>query len=144
MTQAGQALDRAIELQPDLVLLDIEMPELSGFEVCQQLKTNPLTSDVSVIFISAHAESEFEFSSLAFGAIDFIARPFNRAICRLRVQNHLTLQQQSKALLLSKQQLHAEKQRLHVTLNAIGDAVIATDTEGVITMMNPIAEQMTG
>ena len=144
VTQAKLAQERAIELQPDLVLLDIEMPELSGFEVCQQLKTNPLTCAMSVIFISAHAESEFEFNSLAFGAIDFIARPFNRAICRLRVQNHLTLQQQSKVLLLSKQQIHAEKQRLHVTLNAIGDAVIATDTDGAVTMMNPIAEQMTG
>lgn len=144
VTQAEHALERAIELQPDLLLLDIEMPGISGFEVCQQLKNNPLTCEMSVIFISAHAEPEFEFNSLAFGAIDFIARPFNRAICRLRVQNHLTLQQQSKALLLSKQQIHAEKQRLDVTLNAIGDAVIATDTDGAVTMMNPIAEQMTG
>ncbi|MDX5408197.1 MAG: EAL domain-containing protein [Chromatiaceae bacterium] len=144
VTQAVQARDRAIELQPDLVLLDIEMPDLSGFEVCQQLKTHPLTCNVSVIFISAHTEPEFEFNSLAFGAIDFIARPFNRAICRLRVQNHLTLQQQSKALLLSQQQIYAEKQRLDVTLNAIGDAVIATDIDGLVTMMNPIAEQMTG
>lgn len=138
------AVGLAIDLQPDLILLDIEMPGITGFEVCQRLKNTPLTCDISIIFVSAHGEAEFEFNSLAYGAIDFISRPFNRAICRLRVQNHLTLQQQANALLLSKQKLYAETQRLQVTLNAIGDAVIATDTEGAVTMMNPIAEQMTG
>ncbi|MEO3679162.1 EAL domain-containing protein [Rheinheimera sp. FR7-31] len=144
VTVAKEAFERALELQPDLVLLDIEMPDITGFAVCQQLKNHPLTSEMSVIFISAHTEAEFEFNSLAQGAIDFIGRPFNRAICRLRVQNHLTLQQQAKALQRKSYQLHDEKQRLQITLNAIGDAVIATDTAGLITLMNPIAERMTG
>jgi diguanylate cyclase (GGDEF)-like protein/PAS domain S-box-containing protein len=144
VVDSREALDKALELQPDIILLDIEMPELNGFEVCKQLKNHPATSDISVIFISAHTEAEFEFNSLSYGAVDFIGRPFNRAICRLRVQNHLLLQQQAKALQLGKQQIYAEKQRLQVTLNSIGDAVIATDTDAVITFMNPIAEQMTG
>lgn len=138
------AVDKAIELQPDVILLDIEMPQLSGFEVCQQLKSHPLTNAISVVFVSAHSEAEFEFSSLAYGGVDFIARPFNRAICRLRVQNHLLLQQQTKALKQSRQAVYAETQRLKVTLNSIGDAVIATDTAAKITFMNPIAENMTG
>ena len=144
VVNSRDAFDKALELQPDIVLLDIEMPQLNGFEVCKQLKNHPLTSAISVIFISAHTEAEFEFNSLSYGAVDFIGRPFNRAICRLRVQNHLLLQQQAKAIQLSKQQIYAEKQRLQVTLNSIGDAVIATDTQAMITFMNPIAEQMTG
>lgn len=139
-----QAFSWVLEHQPDLVLLDIEMPGLNGFEVCKQLKNNPLTAAISVIFISAHTEAEFEFNSLSYGGIDYISRPFNRAICRLRVQNHLLLQQQAQAVLQSRQALFAEKQRLMVTLNSIGDAVIATDTDGCITFMNPIAERMTG
>ena len=144
VVDSTQAYDKALELQPDVVLLDIEMPQLNGFEVCQQLKNSPLTRDISVIFISALTEAEFEFSSLSYGAVDFIARPFNREICRLRVQNQLILQQQAKALRLGQLQLHAEKQRLQVTLNSIGDAVVATDIDGNITFMNPIAERMTG
>lgn len=139
-----KAFDKAVTLQPDIILLDIEMPGMSGFDVCKLLKNNPQTAAISVIFISAHTEAEVEFHSLAYGAVDFIGRPFNRAICRLRVQNHLMLQQQAKALLESKQHLYAEKQRLQVTLNSIGDAVIATDIDAVITFMNPIAERMTG
>ncbi len=144
VSKSTEALSKAQELLPDVILLDIEMPEMSGFEVCKLLKHDPLTADISVIFISAHTEAEFEYSSLAYGAVDFIARPFNRAICRLRVQNHLLMQQQAKALLYSKQHIYAEKQRLQVTLNSIGDAVIATDTEAKVTYMNPIAEHMTG
>ena len=144
VVNSNEAFERALELQPDIILLDIEMPELNGFEVCKQLKNHPLTANISVIFISAHSEAEFEFNSLSYGAVDFIARPFNRAICRLRVQNHLLMQQQAKALQRSKQHIYAEKQRLLVTLNSIGDAVIATDVDACITFMNPIAEKMTG
>jgi diguanylate cyclase (GGDEF)-like protein/PAS domain S-box-containing protein len=144
VNDSTEAFSKAQELLPDVILLDIEMPEMDGFEVCKLLKQDPLTCNISVIFISAHTEAEFEFSSLAFGAVDFIGRPFNRAICRLRVQNHLLMQQQAKALLQSKQHIHAEKQRLQVTLNSIGDAVIATDIDAKITFMNPIAEHMTG
>ena len=97
VTDSTQAYEKALQLQPDVILLDIEMPQLNGFEVCQQLKNSPLTCDISIIFISALTEAEFEFNSLSYGAVDFIARPFNREICRLRVQNHLILQQQAKA-----------------------------------------------
>src|SRR5690606_7348595 len=144
VVDSTQAYDKAMELQPDVILLDIEMPQFNGFEVCQQLKSSPLTCDISVIFISARTEAEFEFNSLSNGAVDFIARPFNREICRLRVRNHLMLQQQARALKLSQQQVYAEKQQLQVTLNSIGDAVIATDVNGCITFMNPIAERMAG
>lgn len=143
-TSGKEALAKATELMPDVILLDIEMPGMSGFDVCRQLKDNPLTQAISVIFVTAHAEAEFEFHSLSYGAADFIARPFNRAICRQRVQNHLQLQLQAKALQQSKDALYAESQRLLVTLMSIGDAVIATDTSGLVTFMNPIAEHMTG
>ncbi|MDP5142086.1 EAL domain-containing protein [Rheinheimera baltica] len=144
VTNGLEALDKAIELQPHVILLDIEMPEINGFEVCKLLKNHPLTAAISIIFISAHTEAEIEFNSLSFGAVDFIGRPFHREICRARVKNHLVLQQQAKELAQSKQALFVEKQRLLVTLNSIGDAVVATDIDGRVTFLNPIAEKMTG
>ena len=143
-TSGKEALAKATELMPDVILLDIEMPGMSGFDVCRQLKEQPQTQAISVIFVTAHSDAEFEFHSLSYGAADFIARPFNRAICRQRVQNHLQLQLQAKALQHSKDALYAESQRLLVTLMSIGDAVIATDASGLVSFMNPIAEHMTG
>ena len=60
VTDSTQAYEKALQLQPDVILLDIEMPQLNGFEVCQQLKNSPLTCDISIIFISALTEAEFE------------------------------------------------------------------------------------
>ena len=80
--------------QPDLIVLDISMPELSGFDVCKQLKTSPSTASIPVIFITSHSDTENEQSALSLGAIDFISKPIDIEMCRMRVKNHLTLQSQ--------------------------------------------------
>lgn len=138
------ALEKAYRLQPDLILLDIEMEGMSGFEVCDALKKNPVTNEIPIIFVSSHSEDKIQHHSLKNGAIDFISRPFNPDICRLRVRNHLLIRLQAKAIQEKSRQLYAESQRLLVTLKSIGDAVITTDTDGCVTFMNPIAEHLTG
>lgn len=138
------ALEKADNLLPDLILLDIEMEGMSGFDVCQTLKQSPRTKDIPVIFISAHSEDKIEHRSLNYGAVDFISRPFSPEICRVRVRNHLLIRLQAKSILEKSRQLFAESQRLLVTLKSIGDAVIATDANGHVTFMNPIAEHLTG
>ncbi|WP_343844983.1 two-component system response regulator [Bowmanella denitrificans] len=254
-----QALELADKLRPKVVLLDIDLPGIDGFEVCRRLKTNPSTSECAVVFVTSHSESSYEYHSLSQGGIDFIGKPIDLGLCRLRVKNQLILQQRTEALQVAKDDLHElvtqvpvfiscwskklenlfsndfggdwfginakamtdqpmqhvfpaslynliqekiqeglplgtftvymperpndieyaqvyltarrmqeeeigflltlvdvtsvrrakhdlmlEKERLKVTLNSIGDAVIATDTDGRVTFMNPIAERMTG
>ena len=85
------ALAAAEKNHPDLVLLDIQMPGMSGYEVCSALKANPGLYDVPVIFLTAMSHQEEEVIGLKIGAVDYITKPFNPDIVRLRVQNHLEL-----------------------------------------------------
>lgn len=84
-----QALDRAQELQPDLILLDVLMPDMSGHQVIQRLKHDDATRQIPVIFISALDTPEDEERGLDLGAVDYIAKPFHPSIVRKRVRNHL-------------------------------------------------------
>ncbi|WP_395703798.1 diguanylate cyclase [Aquabacterium sp.] len=97
-TSGEQALKLALEKQPDLVLLDVVMPGLDGFEVCQQLKRDAATADIPVIFVTAHSDEAGETRGLDAGAVDFIAKPFNPRVVRARVKTHLTLKRQSDLL----------------------------------------------
>ena len=132
------------KISPDIIILDIAMPEMDGWQVCKELKSNPITQAIPIIFITGVDQPDAEELALAQGAIDFITKPFDPKICQLRVKNQLKLVSQSKILQHAEQALFYEKERLRITLESIGDAVIATDTKGYITFMNPIAERMTG
>lgn len=94
--------EKAIELcrtkQPDLALLDVMMPGLDGYEVCTQLKTDALTRDIPVIFITARHEVADETRGLEVGAIDFISKPFSAPIVQARVRNHLQMKRQADQL----------------------------------------------
>lgn len=78
-------------LQPDLILLDIMMPEMDGHEVLRRLRADPATSGIPVIFITAMAAEEDEERGLELGAVDYISKPFVPAIVQARVQTHLEL-----------------------------------------------------
>ena len=94
---------RALEIArseptPDIILLDIMMPEMSGHEVCRLLKKDPHTADIPVIFVTAKAEVEDEKQGLDMGAVDYITKPFNPEIVEARVRNQLSLHQQQAEL----------------------------------------------
>lgn len=93
-----EALRLAAEWQPDLVLLDVQMPDLSGFEVCARLKRDPLLADVPVIFITAHDDTEQELLGLELGAVDFIGKPPRGPLVLARVRTHLRVKQMADAL----------------------------------------------
>ncbi|KPH94261.1 diguanylate cyclase [Pseudoalteromonas porphyrae] len=254
-----EAIEKATQFLPDVILLDIELPDINGFEVCINLKNNPRICNATVIFVTSHSGNQFEHQSLELGGIDFIQKPIDLRICRLRIKNHLKMKQQEALLCIAEKDLHTlvsqvpvyisywskefinlfnndfsgqwfikkteqsigrfsedilpaelnseiilrassniekhifevkletshnkiehvqahlnigkdengiqgilltltditsikqakkslatESERLRVTLNSIGDAVIATDEHANITFMNPIAERMTG
>ncbi len=83
---------------PDLILLDIMMPGLSGYDVCQQLKANPDTRDIPVIFVTAMSEVEDEKRGLELGAVDYITKPVSPPIVLARVRTHLALYDQNREL----------------------------------------------
>jgi putative two-component system response regulator len=98
-TNGEQALQRShAEPKPDLILMDIMMPGMSGLEACQALKADPQTEDIPVIFVSAMSEEMDETQGLAVGAIDYITKPISPAIVSARVKNHLELQAARKKL----------------------------------------------
>ena len=88
---AAQAMELALAHAPDLVVLETRLSELDGFELCRQLKTDPQTEDIPVIFLTAFDEGDNEIRGLELGAIDFIAKPIRPAALALRINNHLAL-----------------------------------------------------
>jgi putative two-component system response regulator len=86
-----KALALALQEPPDLVLLDVMMPGLTGLEVCRQLKANPLTQHVPVIFVTTLSDPQHEAEGFAAGAVDYIAKPVSGPIVQARVRNHLSL-----------------------------------------------------
>jgi diguanylate cyclase (GGDEF)-like protein len=97
-TGGEQALALCLEKQPDLVLLDVVMPGIDGFEVCRRLKADAGTQHIPVIFVTASSDEAAETRGLDAGAVDFITKPINPAIVRARVKTHLTLKAQSDLL----------------------------------------------
>jgi len=91
-------LKRAKFIRPDLILLDIMMPDMDGFEVCRQLKQDIELQDIPVIFLTAKTASKDVVEGLRLGAVDYITKPFHHEELRTRVQTHLTLQAQKKQL----------------------------------------------
>ncbi|OHX19806.1 two-component system response regulator [Chromobacterium sphagni] len=260
-TSGQAALEMALRAVPDLILLDIEMPGMDGYAVCQAIKATPQLSDVPVIFVTSHDQDVHELHALNIGGVDFLHKPLNVPVARARIQTQLALQSKTRQLAAAQrdladvlqrlpafvaywnadlcnefandeaghwfgidadamrgmsaravlgeanfaalepllldalggdspsfdlsltrrdgcvlhgqvalvhrpqpggrpgclmlitdvterkraeQALRDEKERIRITLNSIGDAVIATDPAGCVTFLNPIAEEMTG
>jgi putative two-component system response regulator len=109
---------------PDLILLDIMMPGLSGYEVCEQLKRDPATRSIPIIFLTAMAATENETRGLELGAVDFVTKPVNPPIVLARVATHLRLKDAADFLRDQNTFLEAEVQRRTRDLIAIQDVTI--------------------
>ncbi|MBD8529241.1 MULTISPECIES: diguanylate cyclase [unclassified Massilia] len=94
----AQALERATRHVPDLILLDVMMPDMSGFDVLRRLRAAPQTEHISVIFISGLNRPEDEAAGLKMGASDYIAKPYNATVVLARVALHLQLVRQRRLL----------------------------------------------
>ncbi|MCP5420047.1 MAG: diguanylate cyclase [Gammaproteobacteria bacterium] len=90
-TNGADALTIAREQRPDLILLDVLMPEMTGYDVCKQLKQDTLTQDIPVLFLTAKDQKEDEEIGLGLGAVDYLTKPARASIVRLRVKIHLEL-----------------------------------------------------
>lgn len=97
-TSGEQAITVCQAQQPDLILLDVVMEGMDGYEVCRRLKAGPQTQGIPIIFITAQQQESEELLGLELGAVDFISKPINPVIVKARVRTHLTLKLQSDLL----------------------------------------------
>jgi len=112
------------ESPPDLILLDIMMPGMDGYEVCQRLKAEPKSRDIRVIFLTAKAEVEDERKGFELGAVDYITKPISPPILQERVKTHLALKASSDFLRDKSAYLEQEVARRTAEVMAIQDVTI--------------------
>ena len=118
------------EPRPDMILLDVMMPDMDGYEVCRRLKANPLTAGIPVIFITAMNTDEDEARGLQLGAVDYITKPINPAITQARIRTHLALHDQNRELeqKVRERTAELEKTRLEI-IQRLGRAAEFKDNE---------------
>ena len=126
----ADALATVEKQRPDLILLDVMMPSMDGYEVCRRLKADPRYRDIPVIFCTAKAEESDESAGFELGAVDYIAKPVRAAVVKARVKTHLALSQQKEELARAAERLHDDliQSRLQ-TLQILGRAAEFKDNE---------------
>jgi putative two-component system response regulator len=118
------------EPTPELILLDVMMPGMDGFQVCSHLKSNPATSSIPIIFVTALTDAADEARGLAVGAVDYVTKPINPPIVKARIRTHLALYHQSRTL---EDQVRIRTRELretqHALLHCLGRAAEFRDNE---------------
>ena len=115
-TSGLTGIELAESSPPDLVLLDVMMPDVDGFEVCRRLKGDVRLAHIPVVFITAVTDFETESEGLSLGAVDYITKPFKAELVKLRIKSIL-------ALTTMTQQLKESEERLRLVMNATGDGI---------------------
>ncbi|MCP4352657.1 MAG: response regulator [Desulfobacterales bacterium] len=132
-----KALEIAGKIQPDLILLDIMMPKMDGFEVCTKLKQSPKTREIPIIFLTARTEIDDVVKGFELGAVDYVTKPFEKEELLVRVRTHLKLKQTEKAL---KQALDENKtaRKAAEAANQAKNIFLANISHEIRTPMNAI------
>lgn len=131
VAQNGESAIKTVHKKhPDLVLLDINMPGLSGYDVCRNIKENKDTADIPVIFLTAHSEIEHIVEGFSLGAVDYVTKPFNEEELLSRVRTHLELKKAKSEL----EQKNDELQEVLATKDKLF-SIIAHDLKGPIASM---------
>ncbi len=134
-------LEVASHLKPDLILLDVMMPDMDGFEACQRLRATPTLADIPVIMVTALDDRQSRVRGLEAGANDFISKPVDRTELRARVR---TITQLNAQRLQHLQELEFERDRIRAILESLREAVVVTNPDGVIQYANPATSTLTG
>lgn len=166
------AIKRADYALPDLILLDVMMPGIDGYETCRRLKSMESTKDIPVIFMTALAETGHKVKGLKVGAVDYVTKPFQREELLARIALHLQNRDLTKRLQEAKELLEArveertvelartisalhdemiarergeeERARLATAIEQAAEAIFMADAQWVFTYVNPAFEQMSG
>jgi phosphoserine phosphatase RsbU/P len=143
-TNGAKALDLVrTGPNPDLILLDVMMPEMDGFEVCMRLKLDPATRDIPVVFLTGMTEVEDETRGFEVGGVDYIHKPFSQAVVRARVHNHLMLrdarEKLAQQLAVIRTELETARQIQLSILPREAPSVAALDIAARYTPMTSVA-----
>ncbi|MBD2517841.1 response regulator [Nostoc sp. FACHB-973] len=152
VTKGSTGLRGANAVPPDLILLDVNMPEMNGYEVCQNLKANDRTREIPVIFISALGDVLDKIKAFAVGGVDYITKPFQLEEVLARIENHLTIRQLQQQLQAQNQQLQqeidnrtkAEEKFTKVFRSSPNPIAIATVSEARFLDVNPSFLRISG
>jgi diguanylate cyclase (GGDEF)-like protein/PAS domain S-box-containing protein len=140
-----EGLERAKLVLPDLILLDVMMPGIDGFETCRRLKMIEGTRDIPVIFMTALAGTSDKVKAFAAGAVDYVSKPFQVEELLARINTHLTLRATQQQLIRQNAQLHESETRYRRLFEEAKDGVLLFDFEsGLITDVNPSTVSMLG
>lgn len=132
-TDGSQALKIINEIKPDLILLDIIMPEIDGYEVCKKIKSSEETSGIPIIFITAKTETEDIVKGFSLGAVDYVTKPFNSVELLARVKTHIELKlarDRQEELIASLKEALAEVKQLSSILPICSHCKKIRDDEG--------------
>lgn len=110
-----KAIDTAISKQPDLILLDIMMPNMSGFEVCEVLKKNEITKEIPIIFLTAKTETDDILKAFEIGGVDYVTKPFNAMELMARIRAHIELKNSKEIIKDQFEQLKQKNEQLKKT-----------------------------
>ena len=135
------ALNIMAKVHPALILLDIMMPGMDGYEVCQRIKANPEISDTAIIFLSALDDVKDKVKGFALGAVDYISKPFQSEEVIARVETHIKIRQLEKTLEKKNKQLEEDNALI---LESMGEGLLGVDKQGLITFINPAGSTITG
>jgi two-component system, sensor histidine kinase and response regulator len=116
-TSGLEALDKVNQNLPDIILLDIRMPDINGYEVCIRLKANPVTKDIPIIFISSIEEPSEKVEAFSVGGVDYVSKPFQLIEVLARIETHLRLCSLQKKLREQNEQLQLSSEVLSRSLN---------------------------
>jgi PAS domain S-box-containing protein len=133
----AEGLQKAQE-QPDLIVLDVNLPDINGFEVCKRLKADPATNHIPVLHLSAtFMDDQSKVEGLESGADGYQTHPIEPLVLNAIIKSLLRIREMER-------QIRKKDILLAATLRSVGDGVIAADKEGRITFMNPTSERLTG
>jgi CheY-like chemotaxis protein len=113
------AIEQIEEQKPDLILMDVMMPDLTGFEVCCIIKADERFADIPVIFLTAFDTEEGQLQGLEVGGIDYLTKPINFALLKLRVRNHIALKERNDLVKEQRDLLSRQKEELEEALSRI-------------------------
>ena len=135
------ALNIIEKVHPSLILLDIMMPGMDGYEVCQNIKSQSNLSDISIIFLSALDDVKDKVKGFSVGAVDYISKPFQADEVIARVETHIRIRQLEHSLEKKNKQLEKDNALI---LDSMGEGLLGIDKQGLITFINTAGTKITG
>jgi PAS domain S-box-containing protein len=130
--------------KPDLILLDVMMPNMDGFEVCQYLKSHKNTKDIPIIFMTALTDTKYKLRGFEVGATDYITKPFQQKEVLARINAHITIRQQQQLLEQQNNELNKAHNHLLAILNQLSIGTVLIDAQGKILFINEACRHFEG